>query len=52
MTNYLAAPIDSTGLDRLPQDSRPESNLHILTCGPIPPSPPELLGSERFREPA
>ena len=21
-----------------------------MTCGPIPPSPPELLGSDRFRE--
>ncbi len=25
-------------------------NLHLLACGPIPPSPPELLGSDRFVE--
>jgi len=23
--------------------------LHAITCGPIPPNPPELLGSERFK---
>ena len=23
-------------------------NLFVLTCGPIPPNPPELFGSERF----
>jgi polysaccharide biosynthesis transport protein len=26
-----------------------ESGLHILTCGPIPPNPAELLGSEQMR---
>ncbi len=25
-------------------------NLHVLTCGPIPPNPPELLGGERFKK--
>lgn len=25
-------------------------NLMVLTAGPIPPNPPELLGSERFRK--
>jgi succinoglycan biosynthesis transport protein ExoP len=24
-------------------------NLQAMTCGPIPPNPPDLLGSERFR---
>ena len=24
-------------------------NLHVLTCGPIPPNPPELFGTARFR---
>ncbi len=47
LTNYLAAP---RGMD----DWRPfvknagQPNLHAITCGPIPPNPPELLGSERF----
>lgn len=47
LTNYLAAP---RGFD----DWRPfvktvgPANLHAITCGPIPPNPPELLGSERF----
>ena len=26
-----------------------ESGLYILTCGPIPPNPAELLGSEQMR---
>lgn len=26
------------------------ANLHVLTCGPLPPNPPELLGNERFLE--
>ncbi len=47
LTNYLAAP---RGMD----DWKPyiktvgPANLHAMTCGPIPPNPPELLGSERF----
>jgi Mrp family chromosome partitioning ATPase len=24
------------------------ASFHAMTCGPIPPNPPELLGSERF----
>ncbi|HKX33142.1 MAG TPA: polysaccharide biosynthesis tyrosine autokinase [Blastocatellia bacterium] len=28
---------------------RPACNLHLLTAGPIPPNPAELLGSERMR---
>jgi capsular exopolysaccharide synthesis family protein len=52
VTNYLAGPIDSAGGPTLDWTSfvkvgsRP--NLHIMPSGPIPPSPPELLGSERF----
>jgi capsular exopolysaccharide synthesis family protein len=47
LSNYLAAPKEVT-------DWRPfvkpvgAGNLHAMTCGPIPPNPPELLGSERF----
>ena len=36
----------------LEQACRPTgiANLEVLTCGPIPPNPSELLGSERTRE--
>ncbi|HEX6851527.1 MAG TPA: polysaccharide biosynthesis tyrosine autokinase [Candidatus Polarisedimenticolaceae bacterium] len=48
LTNYLldgkdgdyAPYLQSTGLD----------SLRVLTCGPIPPNPPDLVGSVRFRE--
>jgi capsular exopolysaccharide synthesis family protein len=47
LTNYLAAPQEDT--DWM-QYVRPVSeNLFAIPCGPIPPSPPELLGAERFR---
>lgn len=49
LTNYLSAPADSTDWRIYTKTAGP-SNLHVLTCGPIPPSPPELLGSERFAE--
>jgi polysaccharide biosynthesis transport protein len=47
LSNFLAGPREMT-------DWRPfvkpvgSGNLHAMTCGPIPPNPPELLGSERF----
>src|SRR5262245_2232348 len=48
ITNYLAGRLDAT-------DWRPflratgVANLHVMPCGPIPPSPPELFGTDRFR---
>jgi non-specific protein-tyrosine kinase len=36
-------------LDNLLQDTRYE-NLQVLTTGPLPPNPAEMLGSERFRD--
>ncbi len=36
-------------LDSLLQDTRYE-NLQVLTTGPLPPNPAEMLGSERFRD--
>jgi capsular exopolysaccharide synthesis family protein len=48
ITNYLAGRLDAT-------DWRPfvrtvdVPNLHVVPCGPIPPSPPELFGTARFR---
>ena len=49
VTNYLAAPIDRTDWTGYVKPIG-DSTLHVLTCGPIPPSPPELLGAERFKE--
>jgi succinoglycan biosynthesis transport protein ExoP len=36
-------------LDSLLQETRYE-NLQVLTTGPLPPNPAEMLGSERFRD--
>ncbi|NIM64041.1 MAG: capsular biosynthesis protein, partial [Acidobacteria bacterium] len=47
LTNYLATPVeqaDWTEFIKVAGSNGP----HVLTCGPIPPSPPELLGSARF----
>jgi capsular exopolysaccharide synthesis family protein len=49
MTNYLAAPVESTDWSVYIKTAGPP-NLHVMTCGPIPPSPPELLGTDRFTE--
>ncbi len=53
LTNYLAAPLDAgrqdVGWSPYVRGLDPP-NLHLLACGPIPPSPPELLGSDRFLE--
>jgi len=48
ITNYLAAPEGETDWSAYLADTG-IPNLHAMVCGPIPPSPPELLGSERFR---
>lgn len=47
LTNYLTAPLDDRDWSRYVQTA-PGGKLELLTCGPIPPSPTELLGSERF----
>jgi capsular exopolysaccharide synthesis family protein len=49
ITNYLAAPIEATDWSRYVKNVGPP-NLDAMTCGPIPPSPPELLGSDRFTD--
>lgn len=49
LTNYLAASSDGSDWKTFTKTVGPAS-LQILTCGPIPPSPPELLGSDRFRQ--
>jgi capsular exopolysaccharide synthesis family protein len=47
ITNYLAAPAHETDWTVYLRDVEP-TGLQLLTCGPIPPSPPELLSNPRF----
>ncbi len=49
LSNYLAAP---KGMDDWRPFVKPvgTGSLHAMTCGPVPPNPPELLGSERFAQ--
>lgn len=46
LTNILAEGID---LKEVVYEPEIENNLHILTAGPIPPNPSELLGSKRMK---
>ncbi len=48
LTNYLAAPEGEE--DWQPYTQSLGEGLDLMPCGPIPPSPPELLGSDRFSE--
>ncbi len=49
LTNYLAdASEENSWRKYLKTTDTP--NLDVLTCGPIPPNPPELFGTGRFRE--
>ncbi len=49
LTNYLAAPAAESDWSRYVKNSSPASP-HVMTSGPLPPSPPDLLGNERFKE--
>ncbi len=49
LTNYIASSTEDHDWMTYTQTSDPAS-LHLLACGPIPPSPPELLGNTRFTE--
>jgi capsular exopolysaccharide synthesis family protein len=48
LTDFLAAPQPFMNW-RAYLKSTGSENLQVVTCGPIPPNPPELLGSERFK---
>jgi capsular exopolysaccharide synthesis family protein len=48
LTDFLAAPQPFMNWRSYLKTAGSE-NLQVLTCGPIPPNPPELLGSERFK---
>jgi len=41
---------DGSDVGRYLQDAEAVENLSILTSGPLPPNPSELLGSERMRD--
>lgn len=47
LTNYLAAPEGMDDWAEFAKTSKP-ANLHVYTSGPLPPSPPDLLGNDRF----
>lgn len=47
LTNYLAG---ESSLDDVLQNAEAVPNLKLLTSGPIPPNPAELLGSEEMRK--
>lgn len=47
LTNWLSG---ETDLDALLQTYDKQPNLKLLTSGPVPPNPAELLGSEQMRK--
>jgi polysaccharide biosynthesis transport protein len=47
LTNWLSG---ETDLDRLLQTFEKNPNLKLLTSGPVPPNPAELLGSDEMRK--
>ena len=46
VTNYIIATED--GIWRKFVKGTSQANLSVMTCGPIPPNPPEVFGQERF----
>jgi capsular exopolysaccharide synthesis family protein len=48
LTDFLAAPQPFMNWRAYLKTAGTE-NLQVVTCGPIPPNPPELLGSDRFK---
>jgi capsular exopolysaccharide synthesis family protein len=49
LTKYLVGAADAQDWRSVVKRDPDQPNLNIMTCGPIPPNPPELLGSDRFR---
>ena len=49
LTNYLAAPTEQKDWEIYLKNGE-TAGLQIMTSGPLPPSPPELLGNSRFAE--
>jgi len=48
LSSYLSSEMDSAALFALIQEHK-GTGLHVLTTGPTPPNPAELLGSEQMR---
>jgi capsular exopolysaccharide synthesis family protein len=48
LTNYLAS-LDAEHYSQFMKNSE-IPNLSVMTCGPIPPNPPELFSQERFSD--
>lgn len=48
LSNYLSREMNDTDLMAMIQQYD-GGNLHVLTSGPVPPNPAELLGSEQMR---
>ena len=48
LTDFLAAPQPFMNWRAYLKTAGSE-NLQVITCGPIPPNPPELLGGDRFK---
>ncbi len=49
LTNYLMDKDGGPSWVRYLKDCPGSDNLKIMTCGPIPPNPVELFGSDRFQ---
>lgn len=47
LTNWLSG---DTDIDGLLQNNEKQPNLKLLTSGPVPPNPAELLGSDEMRK--
>ncbi|HKY30637.1 MAG TPA: polysaccharide biosynthesis tyrosine autokinase [Pyrinomonadaceae bacterium] len=47
LTNWLSG---DTDIDQLLQNYDKQANLKLLTSGPVPPNPAELLGSDEMRK--
>jgi capsular exopolysaccharide synthesis family protein len=50
LTNYLVSAPGAADWRSLVHKDPAIAGLHVMTCGPIPPNPPELLGSDRFHD--
>jgi succinoglycan biosynthesis transport protein ExoP len=50
LTNYLLSTEGNQSWLRYLKDVPNAPRLKIITCGPIPPNPPELFSTEKFRD--
>jgi capsular exopolysaccharide synthesis family protein len=50
LTNYLLSTEGDLSWSRYLKDVPDAPRLKVMTCGPIPPNPPELFSTEKFRD--